>query len=1092
MLRRWIAVVLGCLAFWCAEGVCAQVRDTSITVNFYGVDEGLPSPDVSSIYRDSFGFIWIGTAGGGLSYFDAMSFHNYYPNARISDSLADGDIVGITEDQAHNLVIATQGGVSYYDRSAMRFQNYDIDYQTLDSTQYSGVLAIYVDRKDQCWVLTYRGLGNIDPRNGNIYYYDFPYPLGPEPDYPNAQIKEDREGNLWLLVSARLFSFNPITGNYASLSQSSYEVGTKVPDRVTGFAFDKQNRLCVSSPSKIYVYRDAINLPFVYPAPFLTPSNPVTIEAFWLDGDDQWWVLSRGQLYFIEEGGAVWQRYKHIYTTTEKLGMVANAGMEFNHSHLFFFPIDGGFAVWDLKPSFFTQTMSRLNCRSKLHNKSVTAIYTREDKGVWIGTSNGEILHFDRGTDTVVSFTDLQANLFREHRSHVNAFYRFSSGELVAGTSEGLLYLDPQQDLWTRRFPSPWLWNLAGFLDGKNINKIALVDAHHLGFALADGFILFDLRRGELNEYTALRGLNIREFVAEEPNKLLCVGNESLYRLDLELDKSERLYFATEYQGAFLNIEAICLAHGTDRSVWVGTDQGLFCLQHGQIGCVRVSEHYFFKSNPVNALVCDRQGNVWIATQRGMAEYDPTAAQLFVFGKNDGLVHKGFKRNISFVSPQDQIYFGCQNGLTYFRPHARESAEIGQVLASRIVLLGLHNVFEVSSLLSHDVVMSEEIPAANFHLTLLNFANRSQVYFQIMLEGLYERWTDLESRNVVNLSRLPAGEYIFRYRASLNREVWSEGSPYRVHVLQKFSLKDFIWGYLPFITLILLVLTVFFARNYVLDTHGKVNERIKMAMHLEALNQDLRQKNRVIEIELRNARHSQDVILPPLSLIRERCPNSFVMFKPLREVSGDIYWYSTYEHYIYMGVIDCTGHGISAAIMSLITYVFLHDIIIVQHVTSASRILASLSNALYERNKHIDNMETMSEGADVSFCVIDTQRQMINFAGAFHRIVHCRAGVAEVYTGDPAFVGSEVNLNFTSRMIHYRPSDELFLFSDGYSDQIGGDYAKKMRFARFQELLVDASLLPIGKQEAFLQQELLAWQGANAQYDDITVMGLIL
>lgn len=1092
MRRRWILI----LVCWLVSGVvCAmglQVRDTSITVKFYGVDEGLPSPDVTSIYRDSFGLMWIGTSGGGLSCFDAMSFRNYYPNERNSDSLADGDIVDISEDGDHNIWVATRSGLSCYNRTEMRFHNYCIYYQALDSTQHSGVLAVLVDREEQRWILTYRGLARFNPWNSSLEFHDFPRRLGAPTKPSNARIKEDKNGNLWVLLSGVLFCFDVETEEYLSLQSSSYETGATEPTGITDFAFDKKNRLCVTTEREIYVYRDAFNLPIVHPVPVLGTGRPVRIESFWIDGDNEWWVLSRGQLYYIEEKTGKWQRYKNIYTPTERLGLIPHGEIEFSHSHLFFFPIDGGMAVWDLRPSFFTQTMSRLNCHSKLYNKSVTAIYTREDKGVWIGTKNGEILHFDRGTDTVSSFTELQERVFHRYQSHVNAFYRFPSGELVAGTSEGLLYFDPQTEQWGKRFSTPLLRQLAPLLEGRGINKIAPVGAHYLGFALADGFMLFDLRDSKLSEYSALRGLDMREFVAEEPNTLLCIGTRALYRIPLEFDYKERIDFMSEERTPLLDVEAISLVHGIDHTIWVGTNSGLFRLGYGQKRCYKISGHYFFKANPLNALACDDHGNVWIATQRGIAEYDPTAAQLFLFGKNDGLLHKGFKPNVSFVSPQGQMYFGSHTGITYFRPRVRENAEFGNVVVSRLVLFGLHDVVDAPSLLSHDVVMSEEYPSLKFHLSLLNFANRSQVYFQVMIEGFYDRWTDVENQNIVNLNRLPAGEYLFRYRASLNREVWSEGIPHRVHVLQKFTIKDFVWNYLPFITLILLVLTIFFARNYVVDSRGKVNERIKMAMHLEALNQDLRQKNRAIEIELHNARHSQNVILPPLSLIRERCPDSFVLFKPLREVSGDIYWYSTYEHYIYMGVIDCTGHGISAAIMSLITYVFLHDIIIEQHVTNASRILGLLSNALYERNRHIDNVEVMSEGADVSFCVIDTERKMISFAGAFHRIILCRAGAAEVYAGDSIFVGSESNLNFTTRMIHYQPSDELFLFSDGYSDQIGGAHAKKMRFARFQELVVEASLLPIDEQESFLQREFVAWQGANAQYDDITVMGVVL
>lgn len=1085
--RRLVCVV-SILLF--AVPVQAQLLDTSVTVNFYGLDNGLANPDVNEIFRDSFGMLWIGTNGGGVSCFDAMHFFNYYPNPRHPDSLVDGNIRGISEDQEHNIWLATAKGLSCYDRTLMHFRNYAQTYETTDSTEYSGVLGVYVTRENTYWMLTYRGLARFNPNTGSATFYDFPYLLKPSSRFPQTKIREDRDGLLWVLISGILLSFDPEQERYATLRASGYETGGSDLEHICGFAFDREHHLCLATEENVYVYRDAINLPLIYPTPRQECGKRLQLESFWLDHYDDFWGLSDGRLYFLEKTTGAWQRYRNIYTPTEKLGFVPNAGVNFDDKHLFFFPIEGGFAMWDLRPTFFTQTTSRLDCQSQLRNKSVTAIYTREDKGVWIGTSDGEVLYFDRSTDTVVNFTDLQSSPLRQHSSRVNAFYRFSSGELIAGTSEGLLYFDPKEEEWGRNFSSSWLYSLAEKLDGKYINKLTPLDTRRLGIGLRDGFFVYDLQKHLLQEYPSLRGKDIREFTYEDSDHVVCVGDHSLYRVNLEVHSCEGIDFATAPDGKLLEVSALSVAHGTDKSLWVGTNDGLFHLEHGESACYLALSHYFFKSNPLNALACDQHGNVWIATQRGIVEYDPMLSQLFLFGKNDGLRYKSFSRNISFVSPQNEIYFGGTIGLTYFRPRAHERTENDRVLVSKLTFFCIGEVREIPTLTTHSLTLPENSPSVSFQLTLLDFANRSPVYFQVMLEGHYDRWTDVESLSIVNINNLREGDYVFRYRASLDREVWTEGEPYHLHVLRDFSLRDFIWNYLPFITILFIVLTIFFVRYYIMDSHSKVNERIKMTMHLEALNQSLQEKDRVIDVELHNARHSQNVILPSLQSIQRSSPSSFILFEPLREVSGDIYWYSTYEQYIYVGVIDCTGHGISAAIMSLITYVFLHDIIIVRHVTSASRILTLLSNSLYERNMHLQNMEVISEGADVSMCVIDTERQMINFAGAFLRMIHCHNGIADVYTGDAAFVGSEGNLNFTSRMIHYKPSDELFLFSDGYSDQIGGPHAKKMRFARFQELIAQASQLPIAEQEGFLAAALAEWQGANSQYDDITVLGL--
>ena len=215
------------------------------------------------MFRDSFGLMWIGTDGGGVSCFDASVFFNYYPNHSIRDSLADGYITAIAEDKDHNIWLATHAGVSCLNRSSMRFQNYPISYATRDGNTYKGVLSIYFDREDQCWLASMRGLGKFDSKTGEVEWYDFPFLLNQQNLYLNNKILEDKESNIWVLVSGVLLCWDRELEQYKRLETSQYETGHTKLEVITGFAFDSKFRLCVATLNAIYVYRDAINLPFV-------------------------------------------------------------------------------------------------------------------------------------------------------------------------------------------------------------------------------------------------------------------------------------------------------------------------------------------------------------------------------------------------------------------------------------------------------------------------------------------------------------------------------------------------------------------------------------------------------------------------------------------------------------------------------------------------------------------------------------------------------------------------------------------------------------------------------------------------------------
>lgn len=1089
-IRTYLLLLLVALATEAAAHL--QVRDTSINVNFYGVEAGLPNPEVTAMFRDSFGLMWIGTDGGGVSCFDASVFFNYYPNHSIRDSLADGYITAIAEDKDHNIWLATHAGVSCLNRSSMRFQNYPISYATRDGNTYKGVLSIYFDREDQCWLASMRGLGKFNSKTGEVEWYDFPFLLNQQNLYLNNKILEDKESNIWVLVSGVLLCWDRELEQYKRLETSQYETGHTKLEVITGFAFDSKFRLCVATLNAIYVYRDAINLPFVYHIPYQNIDNKYAlIDGFWLGDADELWCIIDNKIYFINRETGEWLCIDKIYSRTEQLGYVPNASCNFEGKNVYFLPVDGGFATWSHKPLFFSQDMLQPNNRSSLYNKKILGIYTQDDNDVWVGTANGTILRLDYTTDSVADYTPKDLPLFKG-RSCVTSFYRFFTGELIGGTNRGLIYFNQARNCWTTDVSSTWLQKLFTTLGERTVNKIGKFDRTRYLFATNEGLTLYNKHTEKASEVQTLHGKDVRDFALEEEKNILCIANRRVYRVNVASPRVSPVIFCDTLSGVLaLPPSAICIAEdGKNRRNWIGTDDGLFILPYYTDTCVQVVSHNYFRSNPINSLVCDSQGNVWIATERGIVEYDPTTRTLFFFGKSDGLFHTAFNRNASYISPLGKIYFGGQNGLTRFHARPRNEYEEYPILLTKLELVGhdLPNA-EIATLVGHELVVPRGYHSLTFYLSHLNYGSNQQPRYQVMIEDLYERWSDVLSGNLVNINNLPPGSFTFRFRTSRNGVTWTEGTPYHLVIEGNSSLESFFRSYLPLFTLLLLIIAIVFGRRHFLDRHGKFNEQIRATMSLEALNQDLQRQSQILRTELRNARHTQDVILPTIETLQQRCPDSFILFKPLREVSGDIFWYSEHANYLYLGVIDCTGHGTSAAIMSLLTYVFLHSIIVEQHTTGAAKILGLLSNSLYERNARIKDVEAMSEGADVSICVIDTKRKMIDFAGAFQRIIHRHDGQTDVYIGDATFVDSEQNQSYNSRLIHYNPSDFLYLFSDGYSDQLGGEYAKKMRFARFQGHIEAASQHSISQQKEFLLEELAKWQGANAQYDDITILG---
>jgi serine phosphatase RsbU (regulator of sigma subunit) len=193
-------------------------------------------------------------------------------------------------------------------------------------------------------------------------------------------------------------------------------------------------------------------------------------------------------------------------------------------------------------------------------------------------------------------------------------------------------------------------------------------------------------------------------------------------------------------------------------------------------------------------------------------------------------------------------------------------------------------------------------------------------------------------------------------------------------------------------------------------------------------------------------------------------------------------------------VADCTGHGVPGAFMSLMGITLLNEIVNIQGITRSDAIITklreSLINSLQQSRKDIPT----SDGIDISLCVMDRQQKRIQYTGGMNNLILIRDGKLEVIRGDRSSVCVVYDNSdpFTMKEIDYRKEDVLYLFSDGYQDQFGGEHDRKYFIHRFYTLLLDIHRKPMVKQKEALEANLKEWMRDNVQTDDITVMGIRL
>ena len=255
----------------------------------------------------------------------------------------------------------------------------------------------------------------------------------------------------------------------------------------------------------------------------------------------------------------------------------------------------------------------------------------------------------------------------------------------------------------------------------------------------------------------------------------------------------------------------------------------------------------------------------------------------------------------------------------------------------------------------------------------------------------------------------------------------------------------------------------------------------------------LAKKDKQITDSINYASLIQSSILPPGELIRNLLPEFFILFKPRDIVSGDFYWCSEKNGKVMLAVVDCTGHGVPGAFMSMIGNTLLNEIINEKRITKPSDILAELNTGI-KKALHQNGQEAHSnDGMDLAIVSIDREKRRIIFAGARRPLYIASNGALNEIKGNSHGIGGgrkKIIKNFTQHEYRLKKGDTFYLFSDGYVDQFGGEENRKFMTERFEKLLLDINHITMKEQFSILENSFEEWKGSGKQIDDVLVIGV--
>ena len=612
--------------------------------------------------------------------------------------------------------------------------------------------------------------------------------------------------------------------------------------------------------------------------------------------------------------------------------------------------------------------------------------------------------------------------------------------------------------------------------------------------------------------------------------------NEDVY--NFEYDDQGNLYIGSKKKGPYKtsykvfddhtipieNIsEEVGISNGhayiakIDGNIFIGSNNGLYVKSNNQWKKTDIlgnPKHKYYGIHRINQLL---NGDVWMVTynDKNIYEFEVGFAKKNNEGyhwyaddfKNysDELVHSIYRDKAGIV------WLGGVKHIYRFDPSFKKSKSSSFYTLIRKIKWGnvsyfnggykdLSDTSKILSVYEEPIVYDYGTSRLEFQFSSSSFLNENKNEYSYILEGYDNDWSQWKSESKCDYTNLPEGKYTFRVKSRNYIGNIGKETVFEFIILPPWYRT--IWAYAIYFSLFLLLIylgvklgTIRIQKQKQLlekVVKDRTQEVILQKNEIEGQREELQELYNDVTDSIRYAKRLQDSILPPDQFIKDLFPDSFVYYRPKDIVSGDFYWAHQSDGKNMIAAVDCTGHGVPGAFMSLVGANGLNAAVQEQKNISPARILNDLNSFSYSAlNKDFEG-ETVRDGMDMAIICLDAKKKKLSFSGASNPIYKVSDGELEILKGDRFAIGSFVpgEKEFSELEVSVKKDDMIYLFSDGYPDQFGGLKGKKFMGRNFRALLIEVSKEDTQRQQEIIHQRMEAWRGEHEQIDDILVIGI--
>jgi len=1019
----------------------------------YSIEEGLPQQYIYSLNQDDHGFIWVGT-GDGISKFDGIEFQNY----TTADGLAENFITCSAQRQKDIIWLGhNKGGIS-------RIVDGNIMTIVSDSLVGSKISDIIIDQDNYVWATSQNGyIIRISPKL-EVKKFDL---------FANEKnincVAGKIEGSLLIGTDEGMYiwklnnKFEPTTfTEIKALKLKSVQCIKKSN-------YLKNDFWIGTSESGLYQLRFTKGIEYkIRNSDDSFGIGNSSVKSINEDELKNLWVSTFSGLFKLvyDENEKGYQK-SVAYNSTNGIGNFINTTMTDREGNVWIGMYGDGLAM--LKDEIFV--FYKHEDESEVPNDTRSFLF--QDGVKWFGLSKG-----------LLKIAPNKKEKWKYYNA-TNGFKNIAVTSIIARGDELYIATDGEGlfrfNTKTEKFNKEYL--ITSYL-ANNIHKL-IGHINNLWIATEGGLIKKNIVTGETRVYNTLSGLKHNSIYDIEmlKNGSVVIGSHSnaLTYIDKDGEVSHQMVLDADQLMDIVDIEL-----DENNNVWIATlGSGVFKQEADSF--IHISSKEGLKSDYCYSVISVQKKGVWVGHRGGLSRISKESFKVEVFDSKKG-INDDFNKSATYTDEEGNIWFGTNKRTIKFNPKKFLKNSIPPLVSIKNIYISDEKTPTIKNI---------ELAYSSYKLKIefigISFKQPEGIKYQYFLEGYDLNWSESTSDKSVSYPRINDGEYTFYVKACNNDGFCSEKTlGFNLEIASPFWKKW--WFYIA-----VLIFVVFLVYLIILFREKKQKE-IQKTLELELdkrtrevvkKSEELEEKNNNITDSINYALRIQKSILPSKRLMKELFPESFVFYQPRDIVSGDFYWYEQIGNKLIVACADCTGHGVPGAFMSMITSTLFKEIAHQHQITEPTQFLYKLDELLKNTLKKSDKA-TVHDGLDLSLCVFDLDTNHLSYSCASRPIIIYKEGVLERFKTSPFSIGGDdfIKKEFETTHIQLNKGDIVYLFTDGYPDQFGGEKGKKLYIKGFTSLLKKSIDLPMDQQYLILEEHLQKWKGNLMQVDDILVMGI--